>query len=124
MAQAAWASTPQGLTPARRAALLDDYEFLARFYYVHDRTTFARIMESVRSLTPRFIPKAPALLRRLSQILGYERAEAVALRYRVAKQRWHALNGRTVDDGFWNKPSMAVYAKAAAAEGDEARGDA
>lgn len=124
LAQAAWASTPEGLTPARRAALLDDYEFLARFYYVHDRPTFARIMENVRSLTPRFIPKAPAMLRRLSQILGYERAEALALRYRAAKQRWQALNGRTVDGGFWNKPSMAAYAKAAAGKGDEARGDA
>jgi len=78
----------------------------------------------VRSLTPRFIPKAPAMLRRLSQILGYERAEALALRYRAAKRRWQALNGRTVDGGFWNKPSMAAYAKAAAGKGGEARGDA
>jgi glycosyltransferase involved in cell wall biosynthesis len=114
LARKAWGLTPQGLTPERRRTLLDDYEFLARFYYVHDRPTFHRIMASIRSLTPTFIPTAPPMLRRLSQLLGYEQAEAVALRYRIAKEWWRSIRGRKADEGFWNKPSMR----------DEVRGDA
>jgi glycosyltransferase involved in cell wall biosynthesis len=118
LARKAWALTPEGLTAERREVLLDDYEFLARFYFVNDRPTFDRVMDSIRSLTPSFVPKAPPMLRRLSQVVGYEQAEAIALRYRNAKLWWQGINGRTVDDGFWHKPSMS------AGKRDEARGDA
>jgi hypothetical protein len=114
LAKSAWQSTPEGLTPGRRRALLDDYEFLARFYFVHDQPTFQRVMASIRSLTPHFVPSGPPMLRRLSHLLGYEQAEAVALQYRNAKQWWRGISGRITDDGFWHKPSM----------GDGARGDA
>ena len=103
----AWQSTPEGLTPARRKALLDDYEFLARFYYVHDRPMFRTSDGSIESLTPNFVPSGPPMLRRLSQLIGYERAEAVALRYRDVKQRWRSIRGQQADEGFWHKPSMA-----------------
>jgi len=114
LAMNAWQSTPEGLTPARRKALMDDYEFLARFYFVEDPATCRRVMTGVRTLTPRFIPSAPPMLRRLSQLIGYERAEAVALRYRRVKERWRSVNGRRTDEGFWNKPSIR----------DEVRSDA
>lgn len=113
LAREAWALSPEGISPQRRKALLDDYEFLARFYYVHDRPTFARVMSSIRTLTPNFIPAAPPMLRRLSQLVGYEQAEAVALRYRSAKQWWRSISGRKTDEGFWHKPSVR----------DEVRGD-
>jgi glycosyltransferase involved in cell wall biosynthesis len=106
LARNAWQLTPEGLTSERRKALLDDYEFLARFYYVHDRPTFRRVMESIRLLTPAFIPSGPPMLRRLSRLIGYERAEAVALRYRGAKQWWRSIGGRSTDQGFWHKPSI------------------
>jgi glycosyltransferase involved in cell wall biosynthesis len=106
LARNAWQLTPEGLTSERRKALLDDYEFLARFYYVHDRPTFRRVMESIRLLTPAFIPSGPPMLRRLSRLVGYERAEAVALRYRGAKQWWRSISGRSTDRGFWHKPSI------------------
>jgi glycosyltransferase involved in cell wall biosynthesis len=114
LARKAWLLTPEGLTHERTKVLLDDYEFLARFYYVHDRPTFDQVMSSIRSLTPNFIPTAPPMLRRLSQLVGYEQAEAVALRYRGAKRWWQSISGRKTDDGFWHKPSMR----------DEIRGDA
>jgi len=113
LARTAWLQTPQGLTAARRKALLDDYEFLARFYYLHDRPTFQRVMDAVRTLTPNFVPSAPPMLRRLSQLIGYEQAEAVALKYRTAKAWWRARRGGKSDEGFWHKPSVR----------DEARGD-
>jgi glycosyltransferase involved in cell wall biosynthesis len=124
LARNAWQSTPEGLTFERRRVLLDDYEFLARFYYVHDRPTFQRVMKSIRSLAPDFVPSAPPMLRRLSQLIGYEQAEAIALRYRDAKQRWQSILGRKADQGFWNKPAMPSYAKATAGKRDQVGGDA
>jgi glycosyltransferase involved in cell wall biosynthesis len=106
LAHDTWAATAEGLTPARRKALLDDYEFLARFYYEHDRATFRHVMERIHSISPRYLPTAPSTLRRLSRVIGYERAEAVALRYRRLKHWWRAAHGRKVDDGFWHKPSV------------------
>jgi glycosyltransferase involved in cell wall biosynthesis len=106
LARNAWPLTPEGLTAERRKALLDDYEFLARFYYVHDRAVFRRVMQGIRSLTPHFVPAAPPMLRRLSQVIGYEQAEAVALKYRHAKAWWRAIRGGKSDEGFWHKPSV------------------
>jgi glycosyltransferase involved in cell wall biosynthesis len=106
LAMSAWQSTREGLTRERKKALLDDYEFLARFYFVEDPATFQRVMASLRTLTPRFVPSAPPMLRRLSQLIGYERAEAVALRYREMKRRWQSMTGRGADGGFWHKPSI------------------
>ncbi len=106
LAHDTWSVAVEGVTPARQRALLDDYEFLARFYYEHDRATFRHVMVRVRSLAPKFVPSGPPMLRRLSHLIGYEHAEAVALRYRNAKQWWRDINGRRADDGFWNKPSM------------------
>lgn len=106
LARKAWPQTPEGLTPERRKALLDDYEFLARFYYVHDRPKFHDVMNAVRTLTPNFIPSAPPMLRRLSQVIGYEQAEAVALTYRNAKRWWRSVRGGNADEGFWHKPSL------------------
>jgi hypothetical protein len=70
------------------------------------------------------VPSAPPLLRQLSRLIGYERAEAVALRYRDVKQRYRSIRGRQSDEGFWEKPSMASHAKATAGQRDEVRGDA
>ncbi len=124
LAMRAWQSSPDGLTPARRQALLDDFEFLARFYYVHDRPTFRRVMAGLKALTPNFVPSGPPLLRRLSRLIGYEQAEAVALRYRDVKQRYRSIRGQQADEGFWDKPSMSTYAKATAGKRDEVRSDA
>jgi glycosyltransferase involved in cell wall biosynthesis len=122
LARKAWQQNPASLTPERRKALLDDYEFLARFYYVHDRPTFHVVMDAVRTLTPNFVPSAPPMFRRLSQLIGYEQAEAVALKYRNAKGWLRSIRGGSADEGFWHKPSLPALAEAPAGKPDNIRG--
>jgi glycosyltransferase involved in cell wall biosynthesis len=105
LAHDAWKSSAEGLTAERKAALLGDYEFLARFYFEHDRAVFREIMARVRALEPGFVPTAPPMLRRLSSIIGYERAEAVALRYRAVKAAVGRATGRRSRD-LWGQPSI------------------
>jgi glycosyltransferase involved in cell wall biosynthesis len=83
--------THGGITPDRRQALLRAYGMPARYFYEHDRPRFQAVLQDIHTLTPHYIPVGPPALRRLSQVLGYERAEAWALRYRRLKQRlgWH-----------------------------------
>jgi glycosyltransferase involved in cell wall biosynthesis len=111
LAHDAWAASQEGLTPLRRRVLLDDYEFLARFYYEHDRRVFDQVMSRVRAIEPRYVPAAPALLRRLSQIIGYEGAEAVALRYRSVKAHVRRLRRQPEPGDLWGRPSIQDEAR-------------
>jgi len=84
--QAFW-ETHGGITPDRRQALLQAYGMPARYFYEHDRPRFHAVLQDIYTLTPRYLPVGPPALHRLSQVLGYERAEALALVYRRLKQR-------------------------------------
>lgn len=105
LAHDAWAAGREGLTPERAAALLADYEFLARFYFEHDRRVFREVMARIRAIEPAYVPTEPPLLRRLSKVVGYERAEAVALRYRAVKAAVRRAVGRESRD-LWGQPSI------------------
>lgn len=76
-----------GITTQRRAALEQAYGQAARFFFEHDRPTFYTVLAKIHELNPNYLPSAPTALRQLSRWLGYERAEAIALTYRRAKQR-------------------------------------
>ena len=75
------------LTPARRAALAEAYAFAARqLASAEDSGTFHLIARRGMSLGPDFLHHLPAHLRWLSRIVGYERAESLAVRWRRARR--------------------------------------
>ena len=74
------------LTPARRAALSEAYAFAARQLALLDSGAFHRVASRGMSLGPDFLRQLPARLRWLSKLVGYERAESLAVRWRRARQ--------------------------------------
>ena len=74
------------LTPVRRAALSEAYAFAARQLAAVDEDEFHRIATRGMSLGPEFLHELPAHLRWLSMVVGYERAESLAVRWRKAKR--------------------------------------
>jgi glycosyltransferase involved in cell wall biosynthesis len=65
--------------------LLEVYGQLARFFFEHDRTNFSEVLARIHNINPKYIPSNPKALQQLSKCLGYERAEAIALKYRQIK---------------------------------------
>lgn len=78
-----------GTSPERVAALEAVYGYVARFYFERDRPKFHDVVARIHALNPNYLPSGPRALRQLSQWLGYEQAEAVALTYRRIK---HLIN--------------------------------
>ena len=78
------------LTPARRAALSEAYAFAARQLALLDSGAFHRVASRGMSLGPDFLRQLPARLRWLSKLVGYERAESLAVRWRRARLMWSA----------------------------------
>jgi glycosyltransferase involved in cell wall biosynthesis len=74
------------LTPARRAALSEAYAFAARQLAPVDPSAFHRVASRGMSLGPDFLRHLPARLRWLSKLVGYERAEFLAVRWRRARR--------------------------------------
>lgn len=70
----------------RRAALLQVYGYLARSYYPHDRARFDALWARLSALDPAYRPAGPRSLRALSGLVGYPRAERVALAWRRLKR--------------------------------------
>jgi hypothetical protein len=75
------------LSEGRRQALADAYYWAARFFAEHDRTKFDDVVRSILDLRPRFVPAAPPSLHVLSRMLGYAKAERLAVLYRRVKRR-------------------------------------
>jgi glycosyltransferase involved in cell wall biosynthesis len=67
--------------------LVKVYGGLARFFFEHDRHLFSDIMKRIYDLEPDYLPSHPQSLYWLSKFLGYETAEAIALKYRQLKQK-------------------------------------
>ena len=76
-----------GWAPARHAALLSTYSHLARTAYETDRPLFAELYAKLNELEPGYVPHGPLHLRWTSKLIGYERAEWIALHYRKLKLR-------------------------------------
>ena len=75
--------SPRGdLTPKRAQVLAEVYFRAARYYAEHDRSAFETTVTDLYRVAPRFAPAAPALLRLLTKLVGYTRAERCAVSYR------------------------------------------
>ena len=80
-----WTKTG-GITDKRKKALLKVYSQVARDSYDKNKELFERAYLKLETLSPGYIPKSPAHLRYLSKLIGYRKAEAVALWYRKIKK--------------------------------------
>lgn len=81
-----WFRVHGGLTPNRRWALRRAYEMVARGSYEHDRETFEHACQALERIFPSYRPDHGFALAVLSRLMGYRRAEAVALRFRRVKR--------------------------------------
>lgn len=75
-----------GINEARRGALLNAYLHAARASFENDPATFEQACEALERLQPGYIPESPRHLAVASRMVGYRRAEQLALWYRRAKK--------------------------------------
>ena len=73
------------LTPARRALLAASYFDAARQFADRNPAGFENLARRVFTLCPDFVPAQP-VLRALTRVVGYRRAEQLAVRYRKLKR--------------------------------------
>ena len=71
----------------RKNALIKVYGQVARFFFEHDQNKFSEVLNKIQTIDPKYIPSSPKTLQQLSKWFGYERAEAIALKYRHLKQK-------------------------------------
>jgi glycosyltransferase involved in cell wall biosynthesis len=91
-AEAHWRAISGGALTSGRAEFLADLYFdAARVLAQEHDPAFDALTAHILTLAPSFTPKAPALLRELSRIVGYRRAERFAVSYRRLKR---VLSGR------------------------------
>jgi len=74
--------------------LLDVYGQGLRYWFEHDQSRFEDLYCHVRTLEPRYIPKAPKMLFVLTRALGYPAAERVAKAYRSGKALARSIRAR------------------------------
>ena len=75
-------------------------------FYEHDRAAFHQYLHWVRDVDPSFVPQHSTKLKLVSHIIGYESAEAVALRYRRFKAWYSRKSSKPQSDS----PSAALRA--------------
>jgi glycosyltransferase involved in cell wall biosynthesis len=74
-----------------REIILRDYTRMLRSTFQRDRLLFREILSLAKAIEPRFVPRSSKQMRVVSWLLGYERAEFVALFYRNIKRRFVAM---------------------------------
>jgi glycosyltransferase involved in cell wall biosynthesis len=82
----AWWREHGGLSATRREALLKVYGYVARASFERDRPTFDTAEQCLEALSPGYVPPSPRSLAAAARVVGYRRAEGMALWYRRAKQ--------------------------------------
>ena len=87
LAEIFWRENFAILSQAQSDVLIEAYAEAARFYYEHSRAKFQATYDRLLMLDPAYLPSRPKKLRAFSTMLGYPRAEAVALAYRKVKRR-------------------------------------
>jgi glycosyltransferase involved in cell wall biosynthesis len=81
-----WFQNHGGLTAKRRAALIRVFEQVARATYESNPDAFEAAYEALNRLSPGgYAPSHPKRLALASKLVGYRRAEALAVRYRRSK---------------------------------------
>jgi glycosyltransferase involved in cell wall biosynthesis len=86
-----WWKDDGGVNEPRRAALVKVYGGIARASFADDKATFAISYDALERLEPGYVPDNPRHLAFAAKVLGYGRAEHLALRYRNAKRRIKAV---------------------------------
>ena len=81
-----WWMERGGISPARRAALVKVYSYVTRASFERDRATFESAYRRLESLSPGYVPANPWHLAAAAHVIGYRRAEAVAVWYRRVKR--------------------------------------
>jgi glycosyltransferase involved in cell wall biosynthesis len=82
----AWWQQRGGVTSAQRHALVQVYGHIARSSFENDRPTFEEAYRALERLQPGYRPSRPKRLAVMSRLVGYRRAESIALLYRKAKR--------------------------------------
>lgn len=75
------------LSTERSRILANHYSQVARYFAAVDGEIFESLMRRIDALSPNFLPTHPWKLRILSRLIGYRRAEKVAVLYRSFKPR-------------------------------------
>jgi glycosyltransferase involved in cell wall biosynthesis len=75
-----------GVTPTRRAALSEAYVFAARQLASLDPAAFTRVAAQGMALGEEFTRHLPARVRWLSRLVGYRRAESIAVTWRRVRR--------------------------------------
>jgi glycosyltransferase involved in cell wall biosynthesis len=85
----------QALTILQINVLTNIYFQATRHFAGYDWTAFEAMMQQIEQLNPQFLPPAPRMLRMMSRVVGYRRAEKLAWRYRHIKANVNALLGKS-----------------------------
>ncbi len=81
-----WFQDHGGITVKRRAALIRVFEQVARATYDNNSDLFEAALEALERLSPDgYVPSHPKHLALAAKIVGYRRAEALAVTYRKSK---------------------------------------
>src|SRR6266446_3707107 len=88
MVEAYWREKSQLLSQEQSRLLTEIYGQGARFYYEHSQAQFRQIYDRLLTIDTKYLPSSPKPLRALSRLLGYPRAEALALAYHNVKSRF------------------------------------
>jgi hypothetical protein len=89
-----WFQEHGGITAKRRAALIKVFEQVARATYDNNPDTFEAAFETLERLSPGgYVPSHPKHLALAAKIVGYRRAEALAVTYRKSKAMLKASTG-------------------------------
>lgn len=88
--EARWRAN-DGVTAARRAALLRTYLYVARGAYQRDRAMFETAVAALERVQPGYVPDCPRHLALVSRLVGYPRAEMAALWYRRGKSVFRSI---------------------------------
>jgi len=86
-----WWLDDGGIDGRRKGALLKSFGFVARASYENDRNMFDKACKELFELSPKYVPDGPRLLSLVSGILGYRKAEAMALCYRRVKSQIRSI---------------------------------
>lgn len=81
-----WWQEHGGITSDRKKALLQVYGYVARASFELNPELFEHAYRELISFEPGYIPPGPPVLRYLSRLIGYRRAEYVAMHYRKVKK--------------------------------------
>jgi hypothetical protein len=89
-----WFLEHGGITAKRRAALIKVFEQVARATFDNNPDTFEAAFGALERLSPGgYVPSHPKHLALAAKIVGYRRAEALAVTYRKSKAMLKASTG-------------------------------